>query len=122
MHYDKNNKIIYDCGDWVTRVSENHLDMGIGDTDRVEDVVGTSFRLHRFTTENGRGGSHEIFNFRPATQEEINKATQGEKIMVGEYEVEFYRKEGCTPHTIKVGCVKVPEELFLKIGKRAGWL
>ena len=124
MHYDKNNKIIYDCGDWVTRVSENHLDMGIGDTDRVEDVGGTSFRLHRFTTENGRGGSHEIFNFRPATQEEINKATGNERIMVGEYEVEFegYGDNSANGNIfIKVGCVRISKELFLKIAKRAGW-
>ena len=121
MHYDKNNKIIYDCGDFVT-ATENCGDAYTkGKAYKVSDTSGERGLLYtalddKGSTANGWG----IRYFRPANQEEINRVE--DKIMVGEYEVEFYRKEGCTPHAIKVGCVKVPEELFLKIGKKAGWI
>ena len=116
MKYE-NNKIVYEVGDWVTRIRDEHLDMCVGDTDRVVDIFSSaSISLQRFTSDSG-GGSHENMNFRPATQEEINKATEEEKVFIDEYEVVFYNQD-----KIKVGCVTIREKLFLKIGKKAGWL
>ena len=50
--------------------------------------------------------------------EEIDKVE--DKIMVGEYVVNFDTMGGVTD-SIGVGCITVDKELFLKIAKRAGW-
>ena len=77
-----------------------------------------------FTDMGSNNGICDI-QYRPATQEEINKATGKEKIMVGEFDVVF-GNNGFERNTysdyVRVGCVEVQKELFLKIGKRAGWL
>ncbi len=59
---------------------------------------------------------------RPATQEEINKVNEEEKIMIGEYEVDFGNARGDQLDFIKIGCVKVNKELYIETGKKAGWL
>lgn len=122
MKYE-GTKIVYEVGDFVTRIDGEHLGMNVGDADRIYgfDEYSNQIQLTKYIGVNSRG-CHTRNLFRISSQEEINKATEEEKIMVGEYEVEYYKVEGSRPHTIKVGCVKVPEELFKKIGKKAGWL
>ncbi len=117
MRYE-GTKIVYEVGDWVTRTKETHLGMYSGDTDRVVGLLysDTAVVLQKFVLDGNDGGSHESKNFHPATQEEINKATKEEKIMVGEFEVHFYQ------HILEIGCARIPKELFQKIGKKAGWL
>ena len=121
MKYE-NNKIVYEVGDFVTRDKDRWANMEIGDTDKIDSAEDNGDYTNLLLSKFRNDGGHSSNNFRPATQEEINKATEEEKIMVGEYEVEFYKVEGSRPHTIKVGCVKVSEELFLKIGKKWGLL
>ena len=123
MKYE-NNKIVYEVGDWAvitgSTVGCTEAELGVA-----YEVLGWENDNVRLLThfDLKRAANHCRFNdVRPATQEEINKAPKEEKIMVGEYEVEFYKVEGSRPHTIKVGCVKVSEELFLKIGKKWGLL
>ena len=125
MKYE-NNKIVYEAGDWVTITSDY-----IGSVTR-----GTAYKIggqyynqdcldkQRFLyiEKDDMGSDNGICNiqYRLATQEEINKATGNEKIMVGENEVMFFPND-CPP-ALLVGCERVTKELFLKIGKRAGWL
>ena len=110
MKYE-NNKIVYEVGDWVIGQDMDYKD------------IGSAWQVTEIDINIKYGRNDQHFSIvRLASQEEIYKATEKEKIMVDEYEVEFYKVEGCRPHTIKVGRVKVSEELFKKIGKRAGWL
>ena len=133
MKYEK-NKIVYEVGDYVIvsehkdtpcryfrddtlcKCAEKNYYSPLDKSSIVSDWGGTE----RFNVTNRRGNDRQL---RPATQEEINKATEEEKIMVGEYEAEFItvdKNYGC--HCIKVGCVSVSKELFLKIQKKARWL
>lgn len=114
----KNNKIVYERGDWVVldflrgspavkiiSINDSHIDYEPWD----EDSSGFTF-LAKIK--------------RPATQEEINSATKEEKIVVGDCEVEFIRPgmaSGGVMSEIKVGCVAVSKETFLKIKEKAGW-
>ncbi len=135
----KNNKIVYEVGDWVIPNGIGHTKNNVGfPTDRVFRVERTSndasgYYVHVDKSSSNIAGYTTGFeNVRPATQEEINKATKKEKIMIGDYEVVFkpeYTYENGYAETaekprdiITVGCVSVSKELFLKIGKRAGWL
>ena len=112
MKYE-GTKIVYEVGDWVTCIDNAGS--------RANYKAGETFRVFYVDKDVLRSGSSPntgmfLFRFRPATQEEINKATEEEKIMVGEYEVKFFQ------NAIEVGCVAINKELFLKIGKKAGWL
>jgi hypothetical protein len=59
--------------------------------------------------------------FRPATEQEIEKNTD---IFVGEYKVHFFEfpNDNGAIITLKIGCETIEKDLFLKIGRRAGWL
>ena len=120
MHYDKNNKIIYDCGDFVT-ATENCGDAYTkGKAYKVSDTSGERSLLYTALDDKGStNNGWSIRYFRPATQEEIDKVE--DKIMVGEYEVDFAENTPGNIGYISVGCVTVGKELFLKIAKRAGW-
>ena len=122
MHYDKNNKIIYDCGDWVTQTGDGY-DF-IPHTTQVTDIRDNEVWVkNNIGTGNYLSSKRHNEKFRPATQEEIDKVE--DKIMVGEYVVEFegYGDGSANGNIfIKVGCVRVSKELFLKIGKKAGWI
>ena len=108
MKYE-GTEIVHEIGDWVTR----------GD----ETVMITRLCSDGFEYEPREGAEKILYrsswykNSHPATQEEINKATQEEKIMVGEYEVKFVSE-----NHLHIGCVDVEKGLFLKIGKKARWL
>jgi len=111
MRYE-NNKIVYEVGDWIiSRTDSEPVAFRISKVGEKDELF-----------DKKDGGWLYPYQSNLATQEEIDKATGEEKIMVGNDEVEFYTVEGSTPHAIKVGCVKVDKKLFLKIGKRAEWL
>jgi len=103
MKYE-GTKIVYEVGDWVTTIREGSRGFNKPD---VGEVFNYSVDKNRI---------------RPATQEEINKATEEEKIMVEDIEVKFVKSSVNTTGWIKVGCVSVSEGIFKKIGKKAGWL
>jgi len=121
MRYE-NNKIVYEAGDWVKILSDcpRGAKLITGDVVKVKE------------TENIGNGQRLYFpiyavhddNVCPATQEEIDKATQEEKIMVEKYEVRFVSAfpPSSGAYSIRVGCAEVSKELFLKIGKKAKWI
>ena len=123
MKYE-NNKIVYEFGDWVTVVGVS------GSFSKKTEAIGHCFPIvgdvnsfnhgdeFAIDGENKFHVNYTLSDVRPATQQEINKAMAEEKIMVGEHEVKFMPCSGY----IMVGCVQVTRDLFLKIGKRAGWL
>ena len=119
----RNNEMIYEIGDWVTGLDANSL-LGNGSGQIHRQDFNGDFWIKKPHTDNQRyaefcvGDGSGIY-FRPASQKEINKTIAEEKIMVGEYEVsfDFEPKEW-----IKVGCQVVSKDLFLKIGKKAGWV
>ena len=108
MKYE-NNKIVYEAGDycWST----------------CDDCV---YKI----TELGKGKELSVSHAnkynglrRPATQEEIDKAAEEEKIMWGQYEVNFAPKgNDFIREIITIGCVTVSKELYIKTGKKAGWI
>ena len=116
MKYE-GRKIVYEVGDWVTQTGDGY-DF-IPHTTQVTDI-----RDNEVWVKNNIGTGNYLSNkrhnekFRPATQEEIDKVE--DKIMVGEYVVNFDTMGGVTD-SIGVGCITVDKELFLKIAKRAGW-
>jgi len=124
MRYEK-NKIVYEVGDWVKVGNSNdyHKFLEPGDVFMIESVQQMS---RPASLKLGyRGYAIHSDSVTPASQEEIDKATEEEKIMVGEYRVRFLgddnlRDSKC--YYIEVGCAKISKELFLKIGKKAGWL
>ena len=98
-------KIVYEAGDWVISRKDNEP---------------KAFRITKIGSAGGLydGDNGWLYDNQAdlASQEEINKATGEEKIMVGEYEVEFHGDK------IKVDCVYISKPRFLKIGKKAGWI
>ncbi len=118
-------KIVYEVGDWVMP-TENVARWNRGDSFpcRIREINGDCAYC------NDVANSCYMGNLRLATQEEINQATQEEKIMVrgrnARYEVEFDYYFGCgevgKAKQLKISCVEIDKELFLKIGKKAGWL
>ena len=122
MRYEK-NQIVYEVGDWVTIDNlVGQLEGEIGATFPIKQLAGVYYygdwdRVNKIT-----GDCWEGRNLRPATQEEINKATEEEKIMWGQYEVEFdYLGGFVIADAIKIGCVTVSKELWNKTAKKAGW-
>ncbi len=119
-------KIVYEVGDWVVLLFEPENFVV-----EITKVSGVQIYYKPYNKCSIGCSGYLPKDVRPATQEEINQATKEEKIMVGEYEVEFkgyYPKGGhntgeplkCTQ--IIIGCVTVYPQDFLKIGKKAGWL
>ena len=113
----KDKKIVYEAGDWVvlqfgTQIPETKI---IRKVDSEGCIYYKQTSAYPCGYNNGTSGG-----IRPATQEEIDKVE--DKIMVGEYEVDFVASSGETTGRIKIGCVDVGKKLFLKIGKKAGWL
>ena len=109
-------KIVYEVGDWV-----------FGWHTKENDYYAQAWQIGSFDREFVYPKCHpdwntEVHNLRPATQEEINTATEEEKIMIGEYEVDFGNARGDQLDFIKIGCVKVNKELYIETGKKAGWL
>ena len=107
------NKIVYEVGDWI-----------VGHTEECGRI--TRIRKDgKYLYYNVDGaGDHSSYHesSRPATQKEIVKATKEQPIMVGNYEVEFYPGLMTRDNDIiKVGCVEVNKETFLKIKQKAGW-
>ena len=107
------NKIVYEVGDWVRY---KNPDTGFTDVFQAK-AVGKYIE----------GGSklgivRGAERFRPATQEEIDKATKEQPIMVGDYKVDFGNgARGEQLDFIKVGCVTVGRLAFLEIKEKAGW-
>ena len=112
MKYE-NNKIVYEVGDWVRNDEHN-------ETARIHKIEGGYYFFdlssRPYLCKKVGVGSSWHQSSRPASQEEIDKATKEELIYVGEYMVMFGLDY------IKIGCEKVDKELFLKIAKKAGWL
>ena len=128
MRYE-NNKIVYEVGDWVTFPKTPVLwSSAFSDNYPInKPIYPATFQIEKYSEEGmlgmNYGWSTDAEYFRPATQGEIDRATEEEKIMVGKNEVEFYRKFNDEPcHKITVGCQEVSKELFLKIGKKAKWI
>jgi len=122
MKYEGRN-IVYEVGDFIVFCADNANGGDVrywkrGMVYKVTDGGSSYLSVERL--DNGVRNGWCIEKFRPATQEEIDKATGNEKIMVGEYVVNFDTMGGVTD-SIGVGCVTVDKELFLKIGKKAGW-
>ena len=118
----KNNKIVYEVGDWVAGVLADDSFFGAGCVGELSEYDGRDWwsRRHTGNPQYPNCCIGKEYMFRPATQEEVAIDKVEEKIMVGEYAVEFC--EAPKGRYINVGCVKVWEETFLKIGKKAGWL
>ena len=115
MKYE-NKKIVYEAGDWIAvKVGAQPLEIKLINDVRYGQIYYD--KSEEYCIGNIPDDSK---NVRPATQEEIDKAE--DKIMIGEYEVEFWTGVGKFYEKIKVGCVTVSKDLFLKIGKKAGWL
>ena len=107
MKYE-NNKIVYEAGDYCWSNSD-------------ECVYGISeiFNGENITVEHAN--KYPEFR-RPATQEEISRATKEQPIMVGDYKVDFGNgARGEQLDFIKVGCVTVGRLGFLEIKEKAGW-
>ena len=120
MRYDSNGKIIYGEGDWVTCIRIEGVRRGSGWKDgltfQVKSIIpDVSDILFGGLNNNG---VYSI-SVRPATREEINKVLKGDKIFIDELEVKFDFEP---KEWIRVGCKIISKELFLKIGKKAGWL
>lgn len=110
----KENKIVYEVGDWVVVIDK-----------RCNFYSKGAFKITGGIDDNWLINEKGIFEndwFRPATQEEIDKATEEEKIMVGTHEVKFIKDVVQDWDYIKVGDENVGKELFLKIGRKTGWL
>ncbi len=120
------NKIVYESEDWVT-VLEDSGGYTKGRAYKVRKMIGDVLYTEIDDVNSRTNGWHQT-NFRPATQDEINSATKEEKIILKDdqgfnYDVKF---NGAFPpvggaFSIKVGCVEVSKETFLKIKKKAGW-
>ena len=126
MKYE-NNKIVYEVGDWVVVSEDDGTNSRYfrGDTVcyctknnyysplNINDIDSYWDNTNEFCVNNIELSNRHL---RPATQEEINKASEEEKLMVGSQYVTF------NEDFINVGCQMVSKDLFLKIGKKAGWL
>jgi len=115
-----NNRIIYEVGDWVTCIDNCGAmrNYKVGDVSKVSYIGEDILR-----TENSTDTGMYPRRFRLSTQEEINKATEEEKIMIGGLEVKFLKRVTTSAiGNIRVGCETINKELYLKIGKKAGWL
>ena len=123
----KNNKIVYEAGDWVAvKVGAQPLEIKLINDVRYGQIYYD--KSEEYCIGNISDDSKSV---RPATQEEIDKTE--DKIMVDKYEVQFvddyYKADdgstasngGYAGNHILVGCVRVTKETFLKIGKKAGW-
>ena len=115
----KHNQIIYEVGDWVVIENNGHGGhLSIGATGKiVSEGHAPNFRVELGNKCWYYAGDGDL---RLATQEEIDSAK--DNIMVGEYGVKFDHFHKEYANSIKVGCVEIPKETFLKIGKKAGWL
>ena len=61
-----NNKIVYEVGDWVTRVASAHLNMEIGDTDKIININHPNgFKLYKY--DSSEMSAHNPKNLRPET-------------------------------------------------------
>ena len=122
MKYE-NNKIVYEVGDWV------YIRRGAvgcqGADGKVGVVVNDKNTNGMHISDDGinvniKGGVWRIDgDFRPATQEEIDKAIKAIEdapIMIGSYEVRFFG------NYIGVGCQTIDKEKFIEIGKKANWI
>ena len=88
----KNNKIVYEVGDWITSVvkDDSYFTMGsVGQLSRYDGRDWWVYPSHTGNPDYPNMCVGKEYLFRPATQEEINKATEEEKIMWGQYEVNF---------------------------------
>ncbi len=129
------NKIVYEVGDWVTVTGyPRSWSSSYGNCPSDAKYPFTGEIIQRSTDDSigvcgyglDLGALIENKMIRLATQDEINKATKEETIYVGngdDYIVEFTANrepyEGCTE--LRIGCVTVTKDKFLKIKKRAGW-
>ncbi len=118
MKYE-GTKIYYEVGDWVVGWHNENPDL-LHNAWLIE-----SFHNSIFATPKGHlDWNTGVENLRLATQKEIDDATKEKKIIVGADEVKFTANQepynGCTE--LRIGCVTVSKELFLKIAKKAGWL
>ena len=114
-------KIVYEVGDWV-KVTEQHCDnlAKVGLVGKITRYDPDNTASYLFRTDNIESWCEDVCL---ATQSEINKATEEEKIMWGQYEVEFLKRDATdVMGNIKIGCVTVTKELWDKIAKKAGWL
>ena len=125
MKYDKDNKIIYDYGDWVTITSDYDGSVTRGKSYKIGGEYyrgATENILHIEKDDMGIDNGICGLTYRPATQEEINKSTKEQPIMVGDYKVDFGNgARGEQLDFIKVGCVTVGRLAFLEIKEKAGW-
>lgn len=106
-----NNKIVYEVGDWVKYTNR--------DFQTVAPIIRVSDFIHLDTSIAGKSVIWSSERFEPATQKEIDEAIKEKEIKVGEYIVNF---DFAPNEWIRVGCQTVSKDLFLKIGKKAGWL
>lgn len=127
MRYEK-NKIVYEAGDYIT-VIECSDDSYVGKVFimKEENTRGYDVQHTKHPSSDTKGAytfTKDIGDkIRLSSQEEINKVTEEEKIMVGENEVEFLGSYFPLDITrLRIGCVMVDKELFKKIEKKAGWL
>ena len=116
-----NNKIVYEVGDWVVITKECRT--GFSQTMQIKRFLNGILDIQVDNRGEIWGDLYDKESVRPATQEEIDKATKEEEIKVGDYLVKFHNySETCTDKFIEVGCQKVTKDLFLKIGKKANWI
>ena len=118
-------KIVYEVGDWITSVvkDDSYFTMGsVGQLGRYDGRDWWVYPSHTGNPDYPNMCVGKEYLFRPATQEEINKATEEEKIMWGQYEVNF-KPAGHIDikDVITIGCVTVTKELWDKTAERAGW-
>jgi len=113
----KNNKIVYEVGDWVVRPEKYSGVSAMIFNDKAFQIAGIDEDFFLYPDDCGRDGLESI---RPATQEEIDKALKNDKIMIGEYEVEIPTDKPA--NIIRVGCQIVDQQTALKICKKAGWI
>ncbi len=112
------NKIVYEVGDWVRCNSENFNSNWQNRVSQIAKADDGKYRLTYCVNAEPPFSASELI---PATQQEINKEIQ--EIKVGDYKVLFcgiITDKQC--EYIKVGCEEVSKELFLKLGKIAGWI
>lgn len=124
MKYSTNGKIIYEAGDWITKLNGIWNGIAVHNIGicKIENGFLYWTRKGEVTTKDSYDSQWELDDIRPATQAEINRALGNEKIIVGEYEVKFLYDADNIANSIKVGCQEVLKETFLKIGKKAGWI
>ncbi len=109
-------KIVYEVGDWVMPTESVDWNRNNSFPCKIREINGDCADC------NDVSNSCYVGNLRPATQDEINKATEEEKIMWGEYEVKFLRRDSTdVMGNIKIGCVIVSKELWDKTAEEAGW-